>query len=180
MKRTIAGALLLLASLLLPHTARANITQFHCPAGYVCSRAMGLAVRPAAGWVALPAGAEGPCSLAFGRRSTGLDYDERLIVKVVEIGKTARDRALAHGYALRLVHSVHASRATLTNTTFGGAPAVVIRGMPPTPRLAIRAVIAHAAIVYLVTAPGSSLGHGQRAALASLRFFGGRAGRCPL
>lgn len=153
---------------------------FRCPSGYVCDASLGVAVRAPASWMTLPSGKEGLCTLSFARRAVShLNYDERLIVKLVEAGNTTNDRALARAYANTLVRGVHTKHVTMTSTTYGRSPAVVVRGLPPAPRPAVYVVVSHRALVYLLTAPGTALGASRRDALASLRFFARQDTRCP-
>jgi hypothetical protein len=77
------------------------------------------------------------------------------------------------------VHSDHAKHATQSSAMYGGAPGVVIRGLPPTPSRAVYVVVSHSALVYVLIAPGKTLGPDQRRALASLRFFTRQGTRCP-
>lgn len=152
---------------------------FQCPRHYVCSTALGVALYPPAAWMKLPAGNEGPCTLSFARRTLShLQYDVRLIIKLVELGNTTNDRALAEEYANSFVRAYHATHATLSGATYGGAPAVVIRGLPPTPGPTVYVVVSHTATVYLFFAPGKALGANQRQALAGLRFLARRGVRC--
>lgn len=166
---------LILVGAALPTSTYARGTRtaaFRCPSGYVCDPSLGVAVLAPASWMKLPAGNEGPCTLSFARRAVSrVDYDERLIVKLVKIGKSPNDHALSWAYAHTLVRGSHTKHVTLFSTTYGGAPAVVVRGLPPTPRPAVYVVVSHAAAVYMLIAPGKRLDARQRHALASLRFF---------
>jgi hypothetical protein len=184
MKAVRLGAtLLIVIGALAPTSANAgnrNTPPFDCPAHYICDGKLGVALRPSVRWIRLSASREGPCTLAFARRPVpGQSYDERLIVKIVEVGNTTHDRALAQAYARSFVGRFHTQGVRVTNATYGGAPAVVIRGLPPTPRPAVYVVASYTTLVYLFTLPGKVLAQDQRQALSSLRFFIRRGTGCP-
>jgi hypothetical protein len=173
---------LILFGVLLPASAHAGskgAPSFHCPPHDVCSASLGVALRLPRTWKQLPAGKEGPCTLAFARLPViGPDYDERLIVKLVMVENTTNDRALARQYAATFVRGYHSTHVSMKDASYGGAPAMVIHGLPPTPRPTAYIVVSHQAIVYLISAPGRALDASQRQALAGLRFFNRQGTRC--
>ncbi len=173
----------ILMGLLLPSTAQAGSRQtppFQCAQYYVCNAPLGVALRTPATWRLLPAGKEDHCTLSFARRAVShLNYDVRLTAKLVLVANATNDRRITRAYANTLVQRDHAKLVRVSNATYGGAPAVVIRGLPLGPRPTVYVVISHTALVYLFAAPGRALDVNQRQAIGSLRFLPRQGAQCP-
>src|ERR671934_385693 len=98
------------------------------------------------------------------------DNDERL--NIASWGTTTdRDdaRAAADGMN-RLLKGIKVP-VTRVPVRYGGAPGVLVRGLPIPPAGVTAIVLAHAGAVYKILAPGKNLAPDQRQALASLRFI---------
>lgn len=154
-----------------------------CPRGMVCDRALGVAIRPAPGVQQVPTGKAATRLFALvipPSPGHGLDYDVRLVVQPLE---TTRDRNDARAAAAGVAKIVSDYRTHLTlrrqTVRYGGAPGILVRGLPTSPGPATAIVLAHAGAVYRITAPGSGLAPDQRRMLASLRFIP-RVGAFPL
>jgi hypothetical protein len=62
----------------------------------------------------MPSGKEGPSAIAFARRPViGPTYDERLIIKLILVGNSRNDRALAREEAKHLLSDLHANDVSL-------------------------------------------------------------------
>lgn len=144
-----------------------------CPATTVCDRSLGIALTPPTGWLRVkPPKVQRHTIVLVTRPTSGLEYNIRLHIAA---WGTTRDRNGVHGAnagADRFIDGFrirrHVSRVPVR---YGGAPGVLVRGLPPTPGPTIEIILAHAGAVYLIIAPGSSLAPDRRAALASLRFI---------
>lgn len=167
-------AALAAASLGIPSAVRAAPSA--CPTGTVCDHALGVAISLQPGWLRLGPPQVPPHVIALVTRpSNGLccaDYDDRLHIAAWGTTSDRNDARAANAGADRLISEFRARlKVTRTPVRYGGAPGVLLRGLPPTPGPAVDIVLAHAGAVYLIIAPGSLLTSDQRAALASLRFI---------
>jgi hypothetical protein len=154
-----------------------------CPRGSICNHALGIAITPAPGVQLLPPGKEPSGVLALmipPAPGHGLDYDVRLVIQPLE---TTRDRndARAAAAGVETIVRAYPTHLTLSRETvrYGGAPGILVRGLPGAPGPAIVIVLAHAGAVYRITAPGARLALDQRRMLTSLRFIP-RVGGFPL
>ena len=98
------------------------------------------------------------------------DNDERL--NIASWGTTT-DRNDARAAAAGMNRLLKGMKAPVTRVPvrYGGAPGVLVRGLPIPPAGVTAIVLAHAGAVYKILAPGKSLAPDQRQALASLRFI---------
>jgi hypothetical protein len=149
----------------------------------VCDRALGVAITPAPGIQLLPPEKAAPGVFALVIPPVpghGLDYDVRLVIQPLETTRDRNDARAAAAGVERIVRD-YPSHLTLSRQAvrYGGAPGILVRGLPGTPRPAIVIVLVHAGAVYRITAPGVKLAPDQRQMLASLRFIP-RAGAFPL
>ena len=144
-----------------------------CPAGMDCDAALGVALTPPAGWQRAPSGHYPPGQLVFWQTpAPGQgDAEERLLI--APWGTTTEtDEAKAATQGMdRLLQGAHMANATRVPVSYGGAPGVLVRGLPGGPAPVTAIVLAHAGAVYKILAPGDALAADQRQALASLRFM---------
>lgn len=156
-----------------PHVAYGGViwAPATCPSHTVCDRALGIALSPPAGWVRLRPPRVPPHEIDLARPAHGPNVDLRLVIR--SLGTTAgrNDRRAAWVAAGRLRRSYRAPGATRTPVRYAGAPGILLRGMPPTPRPAVDIVLAHAGALYLIILPGTGPAPDQRAALASLHMI---------
>jgi hypothetical protein len=152
------------------------------PIHTVCSHALGIALRPAPHVQLLPPGKYPPGVLALGIPPPprhGLEYDMRLVIG--PIGTTiGRDDVRAAAMALERLIQQYPTPLTLRRRAvrYGGAPGILVRGLPGGPGPVAVIVLAHAGATYMIAAPGTTLAHDQRQMLASLYFIP-RVGRFP-
>jgi hypothetical protein len=104
------------------------------------------------------------------RPFTGLDYNLRLqIAAWSRTGDSNEARAARHA-AQRLASGYRGLRLVRRPVRYGGAPGVLLRGLPGTAPAA-DIVLAHRGAVYLIIVPGTAVSSDQRRALDSLRFI---------
>jgi hypothetical protein len=86
---------------------------------------------------------------------------------------TTTDRDDARAAAAGMNRLLKGMKAPVTRVPvrYGGAPGVLVRGLPIPPAGVTAIVLAHAGAVYKILAPGKNLAPDQRQALASLRFI---------
>lgn len=152
-----------------------------CPPRTDCDHALGVALIPQTGWQLVPSGHWPPHVLAwFAQPPLGLDHNVRLLIGPGGTTNDPHDARAAAAAAQKLIAGyrghVHTSHYTVR---YGGAPGVLIRGLPGGPALFAIIILAHQGVLYSIIAPGATLAPDQQQALASLQFIP-RAGPFPL
>ena len=143
-----------------------------CPGGLVCDHSLGVALSPPFSWHSVPPGHFAPHVLTwFVNPPLGLDYNIRLIVGPDGATRDRNDAHAATAAAGRLVAEYRSIHATQYLVVYGGAPGVLIRGLPGSPGPDAFIILAHGGALYSIIAPGAVLAVDQRQALASLRFI---------
>lgn len=171
--------LIALLGMPLRHPARALAggappSALECPAGMVCNRAIGVAVRPPWGWVAAPPGHFPFNDLALvtldpQRPEMGL----HLVVEPFGT-TTLRDPGAAARAAVSAVTQGLTIPVTATPFAVAGLPAVRLRGLPGAPDFGQEIVVAHGGLlygIYTFDSARDALTPAQRQAMASLRFI---------
>jgi len=154
----------------------------HCPLHTVCDTALGIALTPPSSWRLLPAGKLPPHTLGLYKPPARIRrYALRLTIASGGVTHE-RDDALAADRAARvLTHGYTHVRPPLVRipVRYGGAPGVMILNLPGQPLALVQIILAHAGVLYQISASGTStLTLDQRRTLASLRFIP-RVGRFP-
>lgn len=127
-----------------------------CPSGLppaaVCSRALGLALTPPAGWTAAPPGKFAPGILAFWTLTPGVQEPPlHLVIAPVGVTTACSDAQAATAVAKALARLPNAPQPTTrTSLIVAGAPAVIIRGLPGSPTYGLTIVVAHGGLVYSI------------------------------
>lgn len=144
-----------------------------CPPGTVCDHALGVALTPPSGWQRVPPGHFPPHALAwFAQPPLGLDYNVRLLIGPDGTTRDRNDARAAATAANKLIAGyrghVHPTRYVIR---YGGAPGVLIRGLPGGPGPEAFIILAHRGALYSIIAPGAVLAPDQQQALTSLQFI---------
>lgn len=131
-----------------------------------------MALVPPAGWHPLPASNFPPHTLTwFARPVVGPDYNIRLLIRSDGTTSDLNDAWAAITAANMLVSGYRGIHTTRYPVSYGGAPGLLIRGLPGGPDPDAFIMLAHHGALYSVIAPGARLAADQRQALASLRFI---------
>ncbi len=144
-----------------------------CPARTVCDAALDIALTLPTGWRRAAPGkyAPGVLALQIPAAPGQPDNDLRLTIAIQGMtSDTNAARAAAAGAAVLIRATNYKGPVTRTMVEYGGAPGVLIQGLPGNgPTTAI--VLAHAGRIYQLFVPGAALAADQRQALASVRFL---------
>ncbi len=174
--RSIPGLAVLAVAVCLPNRAVAGgpapSDATGCPSGAVCDSSLGVALVPPAGWQLIPSGHYPPHVLVwFAEPPLGLDYNVRLLIGPDGTTSDRDDTRAAATDATRLVSGYRSIHPTRYPVHYGGAPGVLVRGLPGGPGPDAFIILAHHGALYSIVAPGATLAPDQRQALASLRFI---------
>lgn len=151
-----------------PVPGRAN----GCPPRTACDHALGVALVPPPGWQRVPPGHWPPHRLAwFSQPPLGLDYNIRLLIGPDGTTKNRNAAHAAAAVAQKLISGYRGLHPTRYAVRYGGAPGVLIRGLPGGPGPDAFIILAHQGALYSIIAPGARLAPDQQQALASLRFI---------
>ena len=143
-----------------------------CPPDVARNSALGVALTLPPGWQEAAPGKFPPGELGLQiPASPGRpDNDGRL---AIASWGTTTDRDDARAAAAGMNRLLKGMKAPVTRVPvrYGGAPGVLVRGLPIPPAGVTAIVLAHAGAVYKILAPGKNLAPDRRQALASLRFI---------
>jgi hypothetical protein len=143
-----------------------------CPQGAACDYALGVALVPPSGWKLIPPGHYPPhVHVWFAGPSLGLDYNVRLLLGPDGTTRDRNDAHAARAAANRLVNGYRSIHPTQYPVRYGGAPGILIRGLPGGPGPDAFITLVHHGALYSIVAAGATLAPDQRKALASLRFI---------
>ena len=147
-------------------------TNGRCPQGTVCDHALGVALTPPSTWQRIPPGHFPAHTLVwFTYPNLGLDYNVRLLIGPDGVTSDRNDARAAAYAASRLVSGYRSIHPTQYTVRYGGAPGVLVRGLPGGPGPDALIILAHQSTLYNIIAPGFTLAADQRQALASLQFI---------
>jgi hypothetical protein len=153
-----------------PTAVRAAAMQ--CPNHRVCDNTLGLTIRLPPAWVLLPKGKYPPHTLAFALQRPVLEnYTERLVIEPYALTSIRNDKRAVDWVATKVIAAERRGPVTQRRVAYGGAPGVVIRGLPGEPGPVLTLLLAHQEAVYRIIIPGASIGTDQQSALASLHFI---------
>jgi len=129
---------------------------------------LGLALTVPSDWQQSAPGQEAPGVLAF---SSAANHDTRLYVSS---RGTTTDPDDAHAASVgmdALLQGITIQDAPRVAVRYGGAPGVLVRGLPGGPASATTIILAHQGALYKILVPGATIASDQQQALDSLRFI---------